>query len=44
MGNEVKDVTTEMEAIGAIGQWLEKLNESFLMAREIIIHGLFKLV
>jgi hypothetical protein len=33
-----------MEAIGAIGQWLEKLNESFLMAREIIIHGLFKLV
>lgn len=42
MGNEAKDVIAKMEAIGAIEQWLEKLNESFLMAREIIVHGLFK--
>ncbi len=42
MGNEAKDVTAKMEPIGAIGQWLEKLNLNFFMAREIIIHGLFK--
>jgi hypothetical protein len=37
MGNEAKDVTAQMEAIGAIGQWLKKLNESFFMAKKIII-------
>ncbi|CAK9192421.1 unnamed protein product [Sphagnum troendelagicum] len=37
MGNEAEDVAIEMAATGAVGQRLEKLDESFLMALDWMI-------
>ncbi len=37
MGNEAEDVAVEMAATGAVGQRLEKLDESFLMALDWMI-------